>query len=197
MNSLFVLLFLLSVICLIAGLIKPSWFNKLFKGNSSRKKVGIVFGIATFVFLSLSGATSSKEPQQSAATQPAQKVNQYVFDVPSLIGKNIDEIRTVLGIPVDKDLTEPTALQLEMGTKEWNNTFKKDGVELLVTYRTTDRKVVDFFISQNGKFNSTKDKESLLGQGNLNEKDSKYRIEFVKMLKDPSSFTGVKITPLS
>lgn len=53
MSTLFVFLFLVTVIVLIAGLIKPTWVKL-----SSRKYVGIIFGGATLVFLILIGVTA-------------------------------------------------------------------------------------------------------------------------------------------
>ena len=52
------------------GLIKPSWFNRLFKGNSNRKKVGLTFGIATFLFFVFFAMASPQTPStQSNNTQ--------------------------------------------------------------------------------------------------------------------------------
>ena len=78
MNGLFVLLFLLSIAGLIAGLIKPAWFNKLFAGKANRKNTALAFGIAMVVFFILISVTSPKsntasqqvnaQPQQQAAT---------------------------------------------------------------------------------------------------------------------------------
>jgi hypothetical protein len=60
MSDLFVLLLLLSIICLIAGLVKPTWFSKLFKGNATRKKVGFTFLGTTVLFFILLGITAPK-----------------------------------------------------------------------------------------------------------------------------------------
>ncbi len=127
--------------------------------------------------------------------QTEQKVPDFVFDVPSLVGKDIDGIRLLLGEPADGNLKEPTAQQISFGGKQWDNTFKKDGKELLVTYDVKTRKVVDFFISSDDSSGATKDTQHLMEMGNLKNNVSNYRIEFVKTFKDPTVFTGVKVIP--
>ena len=175
----------------------------MFKDNEQRKKqiewiknhkiLSSVLGLSVFLLI-LIGVNSGGSTPSEQAVPGGQQQNKYAFDVPSLIGKNIDEIRVILGTPVDKEM-EPTTLQLEMGTKEWSNSFNKDNEELLITYHPVERTVIDFFISKNGKVGSSEDKEELLRVGNLKENNSKYEIEFVKNLRDSSTFTGVKITP--
>ncbi len=49
MGPLFGVLAFLSLVALVVGLIKPPYFNKVFKGNATRKKIGWTFGIATIV----------------------------------------------------------------------------------------------------------------------------------------------------
>lgn len=126
------------------------------------------------------------------AKQPDTTANHYVFDVPSLIGKDLDGIVAMLGTPKGQD---PTEQQIQLGVTEWDKTFVKDGKELLVTYTTSNRKVVDFFISTDDPSGSTTDTEHLLQMGNLQENDPKYKVEFVKAIKNPSSFTGIKVIP--
>jgi len=126
--------------------------------------------------------------------EPVQKKNVIIFDINSIYNKNISEIIKILGKPaVD---TEPTKLQIEMGTTEWDKTFKKDGYELLVTYNTANKKVIDFFVSaKSDSETNSADMEKILLALNADKNSSKYKVEFVKMIKDSSRFTGVKITP--
>ena len=44
-------LFVFSFLCLIVGLNRPIWFNKLFKGKADKKKIGKVFGTIFLVLL--------------------------------------------------------------------------------------------------------------------------------------------------
>lgn len=48
MDNLFLILILISLFCFLLGLIKPSIFQKIFKQNSTRKKLSLYFGI-TFI----------------------------------------------------------------------------------------------------------------------------------------------------
>lgn len=126
----------------------------------------------------------------SRVTTPA-PVAQIVFDVSSLIGKNIDEVKQVLGQPTDGEYIEPNESQKSLsGFTEWDNTFKKNDEELLITFDYKTRKIKDFFISA-----TNQDKNRLLQIGNLKDNSSDYKIEYVKALKDPSKITGVIITP--
>lgn len=129
--------------------------------------------------------------QTKTQNQQTQTVN-YAFDIPSLVGKDIDGVEVTLGKPKDG---EPTAQQLRLGVKEWNKTFIKNGKELLVTYTVADRKIVDFFISTDDPSGKTTNTAHLLELGNLKQYTSSYLVDFVKTIKDPGAYTGVKITP--
>ena len=177
---------------------KQNWFIK--------HKVLLIIGIIVFVVIigisisqvntedtdnsndntSINKATDSDEETDTVTLK-------YTFDVPSLLGKNIDEIRVELGTPTDGDLMEPTAEQMA-GTSQWDNTFQKDGKELLVTFDAKTREVIDFFIPTDDPSGVTKDIQPLLEIGNLNENSSNYTIEKVSAIKDPSSYTGIMVS---
>ncbi len=145
----------------------------------------IVLGliILTVIFTIIIGNSTPK----IADNQPAPTVKQVkmIFDVPSLLGKNIDQIKTVLGKPTSDG--EPTELQLSMGVDEWDKGFQKDGEELLVTYNPKTRKVIDFFVSGTNK-------NDVLIVGNLKDGASGYALEFVKSRENPAEITGVIVT---
>jgi hypothetical protein len=167
----------------------------IFKKNATPGKLSLIFIGSILLFIVLLGLDAPKTEQPTTTSIPEPKTTtqvntptpSYSFDIPSLIGKNIDEIRQIFGSPVDT-LTEPSAEQLKLGTDQWDNTFKKDDKELLVTFNPVTRTIVDFFISGDNK-------DKLILVGNLKNSDTKYVIEPVKMLKDPSQITGIKITP--
>ena len=117
-----------------------------------------------------------------------------VFDVEALYGKNINEIRAVLGKPTDGDYTDPTAKQIQLGTKEWSNTFKKDKYELLATYNVSNKEVTDFFVSTDDPSGATKNTKKLEKILNI-QNSTNFTIEPVKTLKDPSVYTGIKVIP--
>jgi hypothetical protein len=153
-------------------------------------------GFLLIIFLGLIGKNAPSEQPKSQTEVKEQKETKlaFVFDVPSLVGKNVDEIKKDLNSYKKKPL-EPTSDQIKLGVKEWEVEFEKDGKSLLVTYDIATKRIKDFFISSDDPSGKTKDKSHLLELGNLKENDSRYKIEFVKTLKDPSSFTGVKIIP--
>jgi len=149
-------------------------------------------------YLITGGKTSTSEQAPTSAPAVATKeetpVLQFVFDLPVLVGKNTDEVATTLK-DYQKKTLQPTQEQIKMGVKDWDMEFEKDGKDLLVSYVIATKAVNDFFISTDDPSGATKDKKHLLELGNLNESDSRYKVEFVKVLKDSTRFTGVKVTP--
>lgn len=70
MSSLFALLFLAALITLAVGLFRPSLLSRFFKGvEPTRKKVGLVFGISTVVFMLLTGITGGKAANDTTTQQ--------------------------------------------------------------------------------------------------------------------------------
>ena len=120
------------------------------------------------------------------------------FDVQAISGKNIDQIRLILGTPLDTDPgIEPTALQRELGIDEWDNSYERGDISLLITFNVTTRRIVDFFLSpaSGGAIITTADKERILDAGNLKLGDRRYTVEFVPVHTDEHRFTGVKAIP--
>lgn len=165
-----------------------SWFahHKILTG------VGVFILFIVFVN-SIGGNKNTVTPPVNTAPIVSTK---QLFEIPSLFNKNIDQIKKELGAPLDGFQTEPTKLQLQMGITEWNNSWKKDEETLLITYNPINRKVIDFFISGSGLFSSVSDKQKILDTGGLKIEQQNYKVEFVKMRKDPSQFTGVIVTPI-
>jgi len=160
-----------------------------------------VLGFFAFVMIvgtcSRDNSTSTSAPSNtsaSATTAPAATAHAtppeaiaVVFDVPSLIGKSIDEVRQVLGSPQDTEI-EPSQQQLNLGVTEWYNGFTSDGQDLMVTYNPRTRKVIDLFLAGS-------DRDTLMQLGNLGADSPAYRVESVKALREPSQITGLKIIP--
>lgn len=148
----------------------------------------VVLGLIllTAVFVAIIGNSTPKAVENlPAANLGTNNQAKMVFDVPSLLGKNVDQIKAVLGNPVSD--AEPTKQQLSVGVSEWDKEFQKDGQSLLVTYNPKTRQVIDFFISGTSK-------TDVLIIGNLKDGDSKYSIDYVKSLKNPAEITGVKVS---
>ena len=154
------------------------------------KILGCVFGgIAIFLILiiAVSGCGKNNKSNQKQTSTPTPTIK-YVFDIPALVGKNIDEIRTILGEPNDSR-KEPTPEQLSIGIDQWSNAYKKEEKDLLITFNPKSRKIIDFFIASDDPSGQTQDKAHLLELGNLKENDPNYKIEFVKVIKDPNYYT--------
>lgn len=168
--------------------------------NEWVKKHPYITGFIALLFLGLItnilGFDSSKKENTVSKTEvkeiKSEKAKQITFDVPNLIGKNIDEIVNILGTP--KNSPEPKQGQLS-ANREWEKNFEKDGSELLVTYNYDTKKVKDFFVSASDEVYENRDKEKLLKITNTNETDIKYSVSFVKSMRDTSRFTGILITP--
>jgi len=63
-------MFLLSLGCLILGLIRPSVFSTLFHTNFTRKKAGMIFGVL-FVVVLILGTILPAEKEQKSSDEPA------------------------------------------------------------------------------------------------------------------------------
>jgi hypothetical protein len=98
------------------------------------------------------------------------KETKTVFDIPSLIGKNINEVRYELNQFVT-DSSEP----VNSTEKEWDSIFKKEGIILHVFYDTQTKKILRFhLISEKEAFSDLKD---LLKLGNLDPNSGAYILE--------------------
>jgi hypothetical protein len=124
-------------------------------------------------------ATEVKEQSQPETPQAPQ----FMFDVPSLIGKNIDEVKATLGNPTD--FTPPTKQQLA-AFDMWDMGYTKDGTSLIIEYSPKSKVVFNFFIDGN-------DKAKLLALGNLQEKNDAYILDFVKNVSNQNEILGVGI----
>lgn len=168
------------------------------------KLATIVIG-SVIVMISISayiGQNNAKNEPQNTTAQPVVQTSQPTFDVPALLGKNIDEIRKILGKPTGKNIEAPKDIldkQKLLGgsyvMQTWDNTFESNGLGINVEFYIKNRSVKEFFIEANDPSGVTKDKQRLLLIGNLNEKDPRYSVEFVKAKVDPTSFTGITISP--
>lgn len=115
-----------------------------------------------------------------------------LFNLPLIIGKDINDVRKALESPIDKDI-EPTKLQAKMGVDEWNNNFEKEGFTLVVTFNPKTRKVIDFFIGTKDPSGTTNDYSDLLQKCNVTNDNPKYSIIPVPAIKDNTKYTGIRI----
>ena len=148
-----------------------------------------IIAVVTIVILFLSScANRTNEMMQESSVTQKQEV---IYDIPSLKGKNIDEVVKILGTP-EVSNSEPTKAQISAGVLTWEKEYRRNGYELLITYYIRTRKVVDFFIPTNDPSGKTKNYKDLLQISNTEDQSEIY-IEPVKTFVDSSSYTGIKI----
>ena len=163
----------------------------------------IVIGVLSSLILTALGNARDKAKQvqekdeiSKRSSQTPVPITQPIFDVPSLTGKDLTEIKTALGEPT-RDSTPPP-LAVQEGLDSWEIYWEKEGQDLSVSYHPTTKKITEFFIGTNDPSGATKDTDRLLKIGNLKSDDPRYKVKFVPVLNaynDLGSYTGVKIIP--
>src|SRR5882724_5332930 len=94
MVTILTLLFLVSLVCLVVGLIKPTLFKRFLKENVTRKKVGMIFGISTFVLFIAIGVVNpnkNSESNTAASSTTPEKTEQATAPVQSKTDQQILE----------------------------------------------------------------------------------------------------------
>ncbi len=111
MADLFLILFFISFICLIVGLINPSIFTRLIKKEITRKKIGLGFGVAILVFFVLVGITY--EPKEKVA-QPTQLQSEKEVAIGEMTEKATEDEtekepdkQEKTGETIEKEVSEP------------------------------------------------------------------------------------------
>lgn len=119
-----------------------------------------------FFYLILLICASCKEPKPPQVT-----FDIPVFDVPALLGKNIDEVRKVLGKPKEGSPEPPDPK--EKGS--YVSFYSKSGQDLFIYYNPYTRKIKSFQIMSSEGYKNITD---LLKLGNLHFMENlDYRIE--------------------
>jgi len=118
MDNLFVLLFLVSFVCLIVGLIKPTAFSLFIKGELTRKKIGKIFGIATITFFVLFAITTDSSKTNGDVTQqPVVKNKQVVEENKKSVPDGEKPTINVTSTPMKTEIkTAPVTTQMPTPT---------------------------------------------------------------------------------
>ena len=69
MSDLLTILFLVSLLCLVVGIIRPTIFRRIFKSRANRRTVGLVFIGSSLLLLILVGLTSRTAPSSPSVNQ--------------------------------------------------------------------------------------------------------------------------------
>jgi len=103
METLFCVLLLISLICLIIGIIKPKLVLVFLKGDKTRKKVILIFGILSILFFVLFGLvdTSSVLPEKKFGEEVSPVV------VEKVEGQNLEEGNLPKEMPQDTKEVQP------------------------------------------------------------------------------------------
>lgn len=137
----------------------------------------IIGGFAVTFTLAIIGAflepeksqTEQKQPVVTAAASSSSRTRApVIFDISSLVGKNIAEVKAVLGKPIG---------DLKMNDTFYYMTFSKNGQELSFNYDAKTKEVQSIFFDADDGTGEKQSKELLLDRGNLSEDDSSYEIE--------------------
>ncbi len=124
------------------------------------------------------------------------------FDVPSLVGLDLEELESILGIPsIDSEPTETYSQFSDIRT--WEKTWSKSGYSLMVTYNIDTMEVEDLFLGTetDAALSTFTNVDSILRVGNLSQTDPNYSLEFIKLKailgkpksETPEGYTGVII----
>jgi len=135
----------------------------------------------------LSRFTDRREPAPVAYVS----TQQVVFDIPSLIGKNLKELREELGTPsYDK---EPTPLQVQEGDT-WEKNWDREGYTLMVSYDIRTKKIVEYSLlaDSDASYVIFENTNNILKVGNLKSDSGEYSVKFIKA-KNAPGYTGANI----
>ena len=162
------------------------------KEKLSRKKVILsLFGLV-LIFLVLFFIKNNKNNIPPITVKKHAK-SKCIFDIHSLIGKNVYEVSKILGSPVSK---ESIKHQAGLGIPEWVLNFKKDGNELFVTYKVKTKKVCEYYLAFDESSGLTKDRDYLIEIANLKVGDPRYKIRYPRSIKKPTHYVGVRVIPV-
>lgn len=125
------------------------------------------------------------------AAPPAQAKPVTGLNMPALVGRNIDEVRQVLGKPREAEAAsvgaEPTAKQLRTNqADEWLNTFDYQGATVVATFNARTRKVRDLVLLGTNE-------DELMRRGNLDLVSDTYLVLPVPNPAEPSKITGIRV----
>jgi endonuclease YncB( thermonuclease family) len=105
MAQIFAVIFLISLICLVLGLIRPAIFTKLFRNKPKRKQIGVLFGVLIFISIVGIGASPTPEGSQDIKSEPVAETVENTDVIPAEENIATSELESV---PAEPILTDPS-----------------------------------------------------------------------------------------
>jgi hypothetical protein len=130
-------------------------------------------------------AAKAEAPAVAPVAVAAHKAS---FDVPAALVGDVRELKKTLGKPVRTD--QPTALQARSGAMG-ELEFVRDSTHLTLLFNPATHKVTEAFVAYT---EPTANLDALLASGGLENNRLRYSLKPVKLLKDPSLYSGVTVT---
>lgn len=135
-----------------------------------------------FFYLMLLFCASCSEPKPPQVT-----FDVPVFDIPALFGKNIDEVKKILGKPTESDPDPPK--HKEKGN--YSCFYDKDEQTLWISYDPYTRIIKSFHIISSIKYDNIKDLLKLGNIHSLEGADYQIEIEHPIFTRDFRSFSVI------
>jgi len=158
--------------------------------------IGILALVIILIISTGSSKKTEKSPQESQSTQQQIETIEIVFDIPSLIDKDISEIKSALGNPSYAYYPTKTQTKLTPEVDYTSLSWSKNDYELQIDFYDANKpnagKVKEMFLSKN-----TNSKDELIKAGNLIDYQNSpyYSIQFQKSLTGTPLYTGTHIYP--
>lgn len=133
----------------------------------------------------LAGCSGAHEPTQTVGTPP-HAVVAPTTNVPVLLGRSIDELRSRLGAaqPLPAGYLDP--LSAGMATTDSLLAFRTGGLQLVATYNTHTRQVRDLLVLG-------QQEDSIMGQASLRSSARGYLVMPVFRPDSPNRLLGLRV----
>ncbi len=158
-----------------------------------------LFAFALFATRGIDDKTAMVAPDpyvSSTTSVPSNPVSAPIYDIPSLIGLDLNGVQRVLGSSPPKGLTEEIKHNMIYSQHyDWDCEWDKGGFTLDVNYDTRTNQVIDFFLTEDTGSGLTNGTSRLISAGNLANTSSHYKLEFVAATGHPDEYTGVVVKP--
>ena len=134
-------------------------------------------GLTSYFILIITFLSCSKKPKT-------------YFNIPLLIGKNIDETRKILNLKTQKDPSDTSITH-------WDDYYEVEGRILMINYNPKTRKIGEISLIYPKGYSS---KNEILKAGNLQENTQSYTCEVstdIWALSPFTSYNGIRINAIN